>query len=679
MQKRLPVILLLSAVAGLSSCSENASKENAKQTFISTGFMDSAVKPGDDFYKFINGKWLDTAQIASTESSAGAGLELRNRTRDNLKSLLNDAMTANAAAGTIEQKVGDFYASGLDTVTINKLGFDPVKPALQQINDIKDTKQLLQFVAAQQKTLNQVLFSDYVSSDAKNSAKNILILVQGGLGLPDRDYYFKTDQGTVDVVNAYRSYAQKLFSLTGDDSATAAKNANILLFVEKQMASAHKTNVELRDPESNYHKMALDDFDKQNPTLAIKSVLADMGIQTDSVNVSQPAFFSKLNELLKTTSLDSWKAYLRFHVLDNAADGLSSDFENASFEYHGKALSGQQQLKPRQERITEITDGNLGEALGQLYVKKYFPEEAKKRMLELVNNLQKAFEARIGNLDWMSDSTKMRAKEKLAAFTKKIGYPDKWRDYSKVNIDKTKYFDNLQSCAANEFAYQASKIGKPVDKTEWLMTPPTINAYYNPTMNEIVFPAGILQFPFFDMNADDAINYGAIGMVIGHEMTHGFDDEGAQYDKDGNLKLWWSKEDYAKFQEKSNKVINMYNSFTVLDSLHVNGALTNGENLADMGGIAIAYDAFKMTAEGKDTTKIDGFTPDQRFFISVAQSWRRKMKDPALMQMIKTNPHSPGVWRVMGPLMNIDAFYAAFNVQPGDKMYKAPADRIKIW
>jgi putative endopeptidase len=357
---------------------------------------------------------------------------------------------------------------------------------------------------------------------------------------------------------------------------------------------------------------------------------------------------------------------------------LSSSFVNARFNYQ-KALSGQQKIKPRWDRMYRITDANLGEALGQLYVKKYFTEGAKKRMLELVDNLGLAFEKRINDLDWMSDTTKQKSKDKLHTFLKKIGYPEKWRDYSNVTIDRSKFFENLTACAKNEFAYQMSKVGKPVDKTEWGMTPPTINAYYNPTFNEIVFPAGILQFPFFDANADDAINYGGIGMVIGHEMTHGFDDQGAQYDKDGNLKNWWAKSDSVQFVAKSKRVIDLYNSFTVLDTLHINGALTTGENMADIGGIAIAYSAFKMTKQGQDTTKIDGFTPDQRFFISFAQIWRTKEKDESTRQLINTDPHSPASWRVLGPLMNFTPFYNAFNVKEGDKMFKAEKDRIKIW
>ena len=677
MKMRLPVLSLVS-LAALASCAEKKAGEETTQKFVETAYMDSSIKPGDDFYMYVNGKWMKTATISATEFGVGSFIDLMNTTRANLKTVIEEASKSNAAAGTVEQKVGDFFASGMDSVTIEKLGYDPVKPALQQISAITNTQELMNFIAGQQKQMNNVLFSLLVGADEKNSSVNILSFYQGGLGLPDRDYYFKTDAETKKVVDAYKNYMQQLFILTGDDSVTAAKNSANVFALETQLATSHKTNVELRDPESNYHKMAVAALNTQMPQFGWTNVLNEIGTKPDSVNVGQPAFYTKVNELLRSAPIETWKQYLRFNALNDDANALSSNFVNAKFAY-GKTLSGQQELKPRWQRITANTENNLRDALGQLYVKKYFSEDAKKRMLELVNNLQKALEARISKLDWMSDSTKIKAKEKLQTIIKKIGYPDKWRDYSKVNIDKNKYFENLQSCAANEFQYLINKVGKPVDKTEWDLPTSEINAYYNPTFNEIVFPAGILQFPFFDLKADDAINYGGIGMVIGHEITHGFDDQGAQYDKDGNLRLWWSKEDYAKFQEKGQKEIALYNSFTVLDSLHVNGALTNGENIADLGGVNIAYDAFKMTKQGQDTTRIDGLTPDQRFFISVAQIWRLKFKDEFVRSQVNTDVHSPANWRVNGPLMNVEAFYKAFNVQPGDKMYKPDSARVKIW
>jgi putative endopeptidase len=664
-------------VVSFSAC--NNGKEYVAQKFIETGYMDSSTKPGDNFFEFVNGKWLDTVKIPETESGIGSFDDLYNRTRDHLKSILDSVSKGDQKNGSIAQQVGDLYASGMDSATIEQRGYDPVKPYLQQIDSIRDAKNIMQFATKLQLENGNPLFGQAVGPDDKNSSMNIAIYFQTGLGLPDRDYYFKTDAANQAIVDAYKKYMLELFTLTGDDSSKAAIEVAQVYELEKQMATSHKTNVELRDPQKNYNKMAVADLDKQMPVFGWKSTLDAVGVRLDSVNVSQPAYYIKLNQLLQSAPVETWKMYLRFHILDDAASALSSDFVNARFEYVGKALNGQQKIKPRWQRMVQSTDNNLGDALGQLYVERYFTEDAKKRMLDLVNNLQTAFENRIGKLDWMSDSTKQIAKDKLHAFLKKIGYTDKWRDYSKVVIDRNKYYENLVSCSKNEYQYQLSKVGKPVDKTEWGMTPPTINAYYNPTFNEIVFPAGILQFPFFDPNADDAINYGGIGMVIGHEMTHGFDDQGAQYDKEGNLKNWWAKADNDNFVAKSKQVIDLYNGYVIIDSVHVNGALTTGENIADIGGIAIAYDAFKMTKQGKDTVKIDGFTPDQRFFISFAQIWREKLKPETQRFYANVDPHSPAMYRVNGPLSNFAPFYTAFNVKEGDKMFVPEEKRIKIW
>jgi putative endopeptidase len=655
------------------------SNEASNRKFIQTAYIDSAVKPGDNFFRFVNGRWLDTVVIPATETGQGSFLDLYNRTKQHLKLILDSVSSNPQTKGSIEQKVGDFYGSGMDSATIEKRGFDPVRPYLQQIHRLTDAKSILQFEAQRHKEGFNYIAAMGVSPDEKNSSMNIAVFYQTGIGLPDRDYYFKTDAATTDIQKAYKTYMQKIFTMTGDDSVTANKKVQAVYDLEKKLAESHRTRVELRDPQSNYNKSAVADLNKQMPVFDWASFLTNADAKTDSVNVSQPAYYTKLNSLLQTTPIDTWKAFYHFHVTDDAAPYLSSAFVNARFDYYNRAINGQQQIKPRWERIYGETDSRLGEALGKLYVDKYFTEDAKSRMMELVANLEKSFEEHINQLDWMTADTKVKAKDKLKAFIKKIGFPDKWRDYSKVTIDRSKYFENVVSANKNEYEYQLSKLNKPVDKTEWGMSPPTINAYYNPTFNEIVFPAGILQFPFFDPDADDAINYGGIGMVIGHEMTHGFDDQGAQYDKDGNLKNWWAKEDSAKFVAKSKSVIDLYNTFTVLDSLHVNGSLTTGENMADIGGIAIAYDAFKMTKQGKDTTKIDGFTPDQRFFISLAQIWRSKQKDQTMRLRINTDPHSPAEYRVNGPLQNLTPFYTAFNVKPGDKMYLPEDKRIKIW
>lgn len=663
-------------IVALCSCKN---EEKKQQQFITTANMDSTVKPGDNFYMFINGKWIAKTEIPGSEAGIGAFLDVYNKSRDNLKSIFADLAKSTNAQGSIEQKVADFYASGMDSAAIDKLGYEPIKPYLQRIDELKDAKDILKFVTDMQVEGTSTILPVYIAADEKNSAMNIPIFSQGGLGLPDRDYYFKTDAATNKIVDAYKNYLKKLFTLTGTDSATATQNANTIYAFEKQIAQSHSTNVELRDPQTNYHKMSVAELDKQMPNIAWTNTLAAIKIKSDSINVQQPKYFAQINTLLKTTPLATWKLYFKASFLNEAATALSKDFVDASFAFNGTALTGRKELKPRWERMINATNGNLGEALGQLYVKKYFTEDSKKRMLALIDNLQKTFENRINKLDWMGDTTKIKAKDKLYTFLKKIGFPDKWRDYSAVKIDKNNYFNNLVECSKNEYNYQISKVGKKVDRTEWGMTPSTVNAYYNPTFNEIVFPAGILQFPFFDPAADDAINYGGIGMVIGHEMTHGFDDQGAQYDKEGNMANWWTKDDEARFTEKGKAIVALYNSFTMLDSLHVNGALTLGENIADFGGIAIAYEAFKNTKQGQDTIKIDGFTPEQRFFISYAQIWRNKQTNESIRQRINTDPHSPPIYRVNAPLMNFTPFYKAFNVREGDKMFIAEKDRIKIW
>ncbi|MBS1934434.1 MAG: M13 family metallopeptidase, partial [Bacteroidetes bacterium] len=551
-------------------------------------------------------------------------------------------------------------------------------PLLASIDSIREVASLIKFVVAQSKTYNGSIIAFNVGPDNKNSNLNIAHAYQAGIGLPERDYYFKTDAPSIAIQQAYKKYLATLFQLTGSDSSTAKKDAEIVYSIEKQLASSHKTNIELRDVNANYNKMPVAALAKRQPNIGWTEVLNGLGAKTDSIDVGQPAYYDKLNSVLKSAPISDWKIYLKAFSINNYSDVLSKPFTDASFEFN-KALSGQAVQKTRGEIMASAVDQSLGEALGQLYVKKYFSEDAKKRMLDLVNNLQQAFAARIAKLDWMSDSTKQKAKEKLFAITKKIGYPDKWRDYGNVTIVRNKYFENTVSAASNNFQFNLAKLNKPVDRSEWFTTPSTVTAYYNPSANEIVFPAGILQSPYFDDNADDALNYGGIGMVIGHEMTHAFDDQGAQYDKEGNVKNWWTKDDYEKFKAKTQQVIDLYNSFTVLDTVHVKGAMTVGENTADIGGVSIAYDAFKMTKEGHDSTKVGDYTPDQRFFISVAKIWRVKMKDEFLRLWINNNPHSPPMWRVNSPLMNNPHFYDAFNVQQGDKLYLPEDKRIHIW
>ncbi|HWC52814.1 MAG TPA: M13 family metallopeptidase [Chitinophagaceae bacterium] len=666
-------IIICIALLSLSACNTSTDKK-----FVDITGIDSSLKPGDNFFLYVNGKWYDTVQIPATQPGVGTYMFMNYPQRIRLQNILDSVSQAKNTEGSIEQKVGDFYASGMDTATINKRGYEPIKPIITSIEAISDVPSLMKFVADEEKVGNSSIMGFGVSPDDKNSSLNIAHAYQTGIGLPDRDYYFKSDPSTAGIQEAYKKYLASLFELTGSSAADAAKNADLVYNIDKQLAASHRTRIELRDVKANYNKMAVSDLEKRQPNIGWMKLLDNLGAKTDSIDVGQPAYYEKLNALLKSIPISDWKVYLKANTISNYANALSQPFVDAQFEYT-KVISGQAVQKPRGEIMTSAVDGTLGMALGQLYVKKYFPEEAKKRMLELVNNLQKAYAARIDKLDWMSDSTKQKAKEKLFAITKKIGYPDKWRDYSNVTVVRDKYFENVVSAAANNYKYQLAKLNKPVDKTEWFTTPSTVTAYNNPSANEIVFPAGILQPPYFDNEADDALNYGGIGMVIGHEMTHTFDDQGAQFDKDGNVKNWWTKDDYDKFKAKTQQVIDLYNSFTVLDTLHVIGAMTVGENTADVSGAAVAFDAFKMTKEGQDSTKIGGFTPDQRFFLNIARIWRVKMKDEFLRLWINNNPHSPPMWRVNGPLMNNPYFYKAFNVQPGDKMYLPEDKRIHIW
>ena len=669
-------LYLCLAVSFVSAC-DNPPAEPTR-SFVDVAGLGASIKPGDNFFRFVNGRWYDTVKIADDQTGIGSYSFLNIPQKQLLQHILDSVAGTSHATGSIEQQVGDFYASGMDTATIDRRGYEPVKPILARIDSINNAYSVVYVAATESEEGNPSIIGFGVAPDNKNSSINIAHAGQTGIGLPERDYYFKTDSPTLRIQHAYLKYLGALFELSGSEPAAAAKDADVVYGIERQLAESHKTNIELRDIQANYHKLPVATIEKTQPNLYWTMLLASMGAKTDSIDMSQPAYYDRLNKLLLSIPVDNWKIYLKAATLRNYAGALSKPFVDASFDFT-KVLTGQGVQKSRGKTMTDQVDQLLGMALGQLYVKRYFNEDAKKRVLALVNNLQKAFEKRINHLDWMSDSTKKKAIEKLYAITKKIGYPDKWRDYSKVRIDRSKYFENILSLEQNDYQYRLAKLNKPVDRSEWKTTPSTVTAYYNPFFNEIVFPAGILQYPYFDFAADDAINYGGIGMVIGHEMTHAFDDQGAQFDKDGNVKNWWTKEDYAKFREKTQRVVDLYDGFVVLDSVHVKGALTLGENTADNGGIQIAYDAFKMTPEGHDTTKIDGFTPDQRFYLSIGRIWRVKTRDAFLRMYVNTNPHSPAMWRVNGPTMSCAPFYKAFNVQPGDKNYLPEDQRIKIW
>jgi putative endopeptidase len=649
--------------------------------FIDPANMDLSVKPGDNFFEYANGTWIKKNEIPAKETRWGSFNILHQENTDKLLGLLGEvSKTSGQPKGSLKQRVGDLYASGMDSLTIEKEGYDPIKPDLQRISKITDLNGVInEMIVERVNGDGSPLFGSGVGADSKHPTVNIVEFRQGGTSLPDRDYYLKDNARNQKIQDAYKKYIVTLFTLTGTSADDAAKNANTIYTIETALAKAQLSRVEMRDPKKTYNKFSVADFDKMTPHLNWTQLLPEMKMNgIDTVNVAQPDFFKAADALLASTSVDDWKVYLDWSILKGSAGSLSSQFVKANFDY-SSVLSGQKVQTPRNERMSGLVDGSLGELLGQLYVEKYFTPAAKAYMVNLVNNLKGVLGDRIKRLDWMSDATKQRALAKLNAFTVKIGYPDQWQTYAGLEIERGDYYGNLKRISKWRYNYNISQLGKPVDKKRWGMTPPTVNAYYNPSNNEIVFPAGILQFPFFDFKADDAVNYGGIGAVIGHEMTHGFDDQGRQYDADGSLRDWWTKDDADKFKTRADQVVNQYNAFTVVDTMHVNGKLTLGENLADLGGLNIAYEAFKRTKEGQSNTKIDGFTPDQRFFLSWAQVWRGSQRPEAAAQRILTDPHSPEQYRCDAPISNMDAWYAAFNIQPGDKYYKKPEDRIHVW
>jgi putative endopeptidase len=669
------------AILGIVAASYSASAQQHPAKLIDPANMNLSVKPGDDFYEYASGAWIKNNPVPAKETRWGSFNELRDFNINAVKGLVQEAAADRSApAGSPKRRVGDFYTAAMDSLTIEKLGYTPIKADLARIKKIKDLQGVLQeTITMRSAGIASPMFGFYVSQDRKNVNKYLPSLSQGGTTLPDRDYYLKDDSRSVKIREAYTKYMTTLFTLTGSSEAEAAQKAATIMTIEKQLAQAQMSRLEMRDPYKTYNKFTVADLSKTTPGLDWATILPKLKvIGQDTLLVSAPKFFTSLDGLLKTVSVADWKTYLEWNVLKNSASSLSSPFVNANFAFT-QAQTGQRIQTPRWQRMSSLTDNNIGELLGQLYVAKYFKPEAKARMEELIKNLRTAFEIRIKNLEWMSPATKEKALEKLHAFTPKIGYPEHWKTYDGLVITPTTHFQNLRNADVWAYNDMISQLGKPVDRTRFGMTPPTVNAYYSPTMNEIVFPAGILQFPFFAPDADDAVNYGGIGAVIGHEMSHGFDDSGSQYDKDGNLRNWWTAEDKAKFEAKTKALGEQFDSYTVLDTIHVNGKLTMGENIGDLGGLNAAYTAFKLTKQGQSEEKIDGFTPDQRFFLSWAQVWRGNILPESAAQLIKTDPHSPGPYRTIGAPVNMDAWYKAFDVKPGDRLYKKPEDRIRMW
>lgn len=668
-------------LAATSLCALSYQTGNAQSKDpLDLSARDLNISPAQNFFEYANGTWLKNVKIPPDKTAWGSFTEVRDKSLDNMKFILDSCLNLkNPKKGSIEQQVGDLYASALDSNAINKAGIQPLKPFIDQVNQIKTLPELVSFISTQYAKGRRFLFSFYVGPDDKNSNLERPQFGQGGIGLPNKNYYFEKDPKSVEIRNAYHDYVAKILELTRGSRAGVSEDATEIINLETGLAKASRTPVELRDPQANYHLLTLTEMNKLAPNFNWPALLARLKVNEKTLLVAQPDFYKGASELLKSTPISTWKKYLIFHLVNSSAPWLSEPFAEAQFNFFGKMLSGQQVMEVRWKRAASLVNGLLGDALGQLYVKKYFPPEAKEYMVNLVHNLQKAYAVKIKEADWLSDSTKQKAVEKLNAFMLKIGYPDKWKDYSKINITRGSLISNLKNIGQWSYNYNINKLGKPVDKSEWGMTPPTVNAYYNPSFNEIVFPAGILQPPFYFQKGDDAVNYGGIGYVIGHEMTHGFDDQGSQYDKYGNLKDWWSKEERKIYNERAQRVVDLYNSFVVLDSVHVNGKLTLGENIADIGGLAIAYAAFKMTKEGQSNEKIDGLTPDQRFFLSCAQVWRMITRPERMLWRINNDPHSPEMYRVNGPVSNMPAFYKAFDVKPGDKMYRPENERIKIW
>ncbi|HEX4641022.1 MAG TPA: M13-type metalloendopeptidase [Chthoniobacterales bacterium] len=659
--------------------------------------MDTSVKPGDDFYLFANGGWIKNNPVPPEFSRWASFTELSERNNDALKEIAEKAAGGNAPADASKdskkakgndktasadvQKVGDFYASGMNETAIDAAKADPLQDEFKKIDAMKDRKDVLKEIGHFHAMGWRALFFFISGQDDKDSTKVIAQAYQGGLGLPDRDYYTKTDEASQKLRDQYVEHVAKMLTLSGTAADQAAKDAQKIMTLETSLAKAARTRVELRDPQKNYNKMKVAELQTAMPDFNWSDYFKEIKLSNPGdVNVGQPDFFKAANEVFKTTAVEDWKPYLRWHLIREMASMLSADFVNENFRFYEATLRGTKQIKPRWKRVVTKEDEEIGQALGKLYVAEKFPPEAKARALEMVNNLKDALAERIKTLDWMDQPTKDQALKKLAAFQVKIGYPDKWRDYSNLKIDRTSYAQNVMRGDMFEIDRLMKKIGKPVDRTEWGMTPPTVNAYYSPNMNEIVFPAGIMQPPFFDPKADDAVNYGGMGAVIGHEMTHGFDDQGRQFDAVGNLRDWWSKASADEYDKRRKVVVAQYSAAEPLPGMHINGELTQGENIADIGGVKIAFMAFKkaIAKKGPQPT-IDGFTPEQRFFLGYAQIWRNTQRDEDLKLQINTNPHSPGKYRTIIPLSNFDEFQKAFNIPDGSPMVRPASERVNVW
>ena len=682
------LLIVLLSIASFSAviftgCSKAPTNNSAANEDLLRKNADTTANPAVDFFQFANGTWLKNNPIPASESRWWIGNIVQEETYTRVRSISEDAgKDATAKPGTALQKIGDFYAAGMDTVGIERKGIAPLQPEFDRINAIKDLKSLLDVAALLQTYQVGVMFDMGVAQDQKNSDKMALYVSQGGLGLPNRDYYFNSDARTANIRKEYVTHVARMMKLLGDDSLTAQKHSATIMKIETDLASKSRKLADLRDPYKNYNKMSIEGVNKITPSLNWKDFFANVGVQNpDTVIVGQPEFLTELQRSLKAVSIDDWKTYLRWHLLDDCADKLSKPFDDENFRFNGTVLEGKTKQRDRWKRVLDSEERGMGELLGQLYVQKYYSDATKRRYQALVDNILEAYRERLQNLDWMSSATKEKALAKLSSVVKKVGYPDKWRDYSALTISRDSYVMNVLRARVWSFNYELAKLGKPVDRMEWDITPQTYNAYYNPSNNEIVLPAAAFIIPgLADSLADDATVYAyAGGSTIGHEITHGFDDEGRQYDAKGNLSNWWTKDDEENFNKRAQKMVDQFNGYKVLDTMHVNGKACLGENIADLGGVILGYRAFQKTQEAKEAKAVAGFTPDQRYFLAYGLSWQGHQRDQRLARQIMTDVHAPGFLRVNGPLADVPEFYKAFNVKPGDPMYRTDSLRVKIW
>ena len=674
MKKTFIAMILASTL--IAGCTQKEDKESFPA--IDMKNMDLSINPADDFFRYCNNNWLKNNPIPEEYTSFGAFTEIDQRNEKLIQGIINEVSNdANAIQGSTSQKIRDFYNAGMDTTAINERGYSELLPYFEMVDALSDKAQLPELLGKLHSEGISGFFNAGPSTDPKNAQMVIMHLYQGGLSLPDRDDYFDTT--AQEMREKYVEHIANMFQLVGVEAEDAALKANNILDLETQLAQNSLTRVERRDPERIYNKRSVKELQTTTPIFNWSTYFNNIGApEFDSLNVGMPDFIAALDGIINNTDLSVIKDYLKWKIIHGSASMLSDDLVAENFNFYSKYLYGQEVQQPRWRRVLNATDGCLGEAIGQLYVEKYFPAESKERMENLIANLKVALGERIKQLDWMSEDTKAKALHKLDCINVKVGYPNKWKDYSKYEVTAESYFKNVHNAIRFENDFEMAKIGKPVDKEEWFMTPQTVNAYYSPDMNEIVFPAGILQPPFFNQQADDAVNYGGIGVVIGPEMTHGFDDQGRKYDEKGNLNDWWTDDDTLRFNERTQQLVKLFNEFELRGN-HINGKLTLGENIADLGGLNIAWDAYQMTEEAKANKSIDGFTPAQRFFISYGTIWRNNIRDKALERRIKEDVHSPAEARVNRTLGSMPHFYEAFDIKPENKMYIAPEERAAIW